>query len=104
LPDLVLNIRTLAAAYRADPRYLFTLQQREALVPGLLASFLTVELERNGWRIVYAFPSGLTLERGGRRLSPQQIVTSLRMGKMSREAFLELIDCSSPPTLNPETC
>jgi hypothetical protein len=103
LPDLVLSIPTLAAANCADPRYLFTLRQRKALVPGLLASFLAVELERNGWRPAYAVPPRLTLERDGRTLSPQKIVTSLHMGKMSREAFLELTDCGSPPTIDPET-
>lgn len=96
LPDLVLNIPTLAASYRADPRYLFTSQQRKALVPGLLASFLAVELEREGWRPTYTIPPGLTLERCGRSLSPQQIVTSLQMGKMSREAFRELVNSDSP--------
>jgi hypothetical protein len=96
LPDLILNIPALATAYRADPRYLFTLPQRKALVPGLLASFLAVELERNGWRPAYSVGPGLTLERYERKLSPQQIVTSMRMGRMTREAFLELIDGDSP--------
>ncbi|MGA3078042.1 MAG: hypothetical protein ABSG56_30740 [Bryobacteraceae bacterium] len=38
----------------------------------------------------------------GGLLSPQQIVTSMRIGKLPREAFLELIDGDSPSTPDPE--
>ena len=92
LPDLVQDMPALAAEYRPDPHYLPAFRQRQALVPGLLAAFLAVELARTGWRAGYAVPPGLTLERNGRTLCPHLVVAALRKGDMSRTQFLELVD------------
>jgi hypothetical protein len=92
LPDLVQQLPALAEVYHPDPRFLFGTMQRKACVPGLLAAFLAVELERNGWRVRYAFPPGLTLERDGRTVCPRGVVEALRKGEMTREAYLQLVD------------
>jgi len=92
LPDLVKDMPALAAVYRTDPRYLLGLRQRQTLVPGLLAAFLAVELERSGWRAGYTVPPGLTLELDGRTLCPHLVVAALNKGDLSREAFLKLVN------------
>jgi|HubBroStandDraft_1064217.scaffolds.fasta_scaffold03118_6 hypothetical protein len=92
LPGLLGDMPALAAVYRTDPRYLLGLRQRQALIPGLLAAFLAVELERSGWRASYTVPPGLTFERDGRTLCPHLLVTALRKGDLTREAFLKLVN------------
>jgi len=92
VPDLLQDVAALAAAYRPDPRYLMGPQQRKALVPGLLSAFLTLELERSGWRAGYTVPPGLIVEKDGRTLCPNQLIAALSEGGMSREAFLKLLD------------
>jgi hypothetical protein len=92
VPDLLRDVPALAAAYRPDPRYLLGPQQRKALVPGLLSAFLTLELERRGWRAGYTVPPGLIVEKDGRTLCPNQLMAALSKGGMSREAFLKLLD------------
>ena len=92
LPDLVREIPSLAANYHAHPGYLLAPVQRKALVPWLLAAFLTVELERAGWKIGYTVAPGLTLERDGRTVYPHQVVSALRTEKMSREEFFHLLN------------
>jgi hypothetical protein len=92
LPGLVADMPALSAAYRADPRFLLDARQRQVLVPGLLAAFLAVELERSGWHAGYSVPPGLTLERDGRTLCPHQVVAALRKGDLTREAFLKLVN------------
>jgi len=96
LPELVRNIPLLAEAYRPRPGYLLGLAQRKALVPGLLAAFLTVELQRRGWRANYTIPPGLIMERDGRTVCPYAVVASLGKGEISSEAFMELLN------LNPQ--
>ena len=92
VPDLLQDVPALAAAYRPDPRYLVGPQQRQALVPGLLSAFLTLELERRGWRAGYTVPRGLIVEKDGRTLCPNQLIAAVSKGGMSREAFLKLLD------------
>ncbi|MGA3079379.1 MAG: hypothetical protein ABSG56_37580 [Bryobacteraceae bacterium] len=92
VPDLLQDAPALAAAYLPDPRYLLAPQQRKALVPGLLSAFLTLELERRGWRAGYTVPPGLIVEKDGRTLCPNQLISALNKGGMSREAFLKLLD------------
>ena len=92
----------MLAAYRADARNLFTVRNCHALVRTGRPLFLAVELERDGWQAAYVVPR-LTLERDGRKVSPQQIVTALRAGKPPFEALRELIDFGSPPVLDSET-
>jgi hypothetical protein len=92
VPDLLRDVPALAAAYRPDPRYLLGPQQRKTLVPGLLSAFLTLELERRGWRAGYTVPPGLIVEKEGRTVCPNQLMAALSKGGMSREAFLKLLD------------
>ncbi len=91
LPDLIREIPKLAVAYHADSRHLLAPGQRAALVPWLLASFLTLELERSGWSVDHTIPPGLIVQRNGRTLCPQQVVKQLRKGEMSREEYLKLV-------------
>jgi len=95
LPDLVKDMPALSAVYRADPRFLFEAKQRKLLIPGLLAAFLAVQLERSGWQASYSVPPGLTLERDGRTVCPHRVIAALRKGDLSREAFLKLVDLDS---------
>jgi len=92
VPDLLRDVPALAAAYRPDPRYLLGPQQRKTLVPGLLSAFLTLELERRGWRAGYTVTPGLIVEKEGRTVCPNQLMAALSKGGMSREAFLKLLD------------
>jgi len=70
LPELVQHVVELAQAYRPDPRYALQLSQRKVCIPGLLASFLAVELHRNGWRARYRFPLGLGVEIDSQSIHP----------------------------------
>jgi hypothetical protein len=91
LPDLVCDIPSLAAIYRAHPGFLLAPIQRQALIPWLLGAFLTVELERAGWKVGFSVGLGTTMERDGRTVYPHKIVGELRAKKMSREAYSQLL-------------
>jgi hypothetical protein len=47
LPDLLRSKRAMAGAYHLDPRFALARTQREALIPHLLTSFLTIELVKS---------------------------------------------------------
>ena len=92
LPGMARDLSTLAALYHGDPRYLLAPAQRQNLVPWLLTAFLAVELERSGWTAAFSLPQGLTFERDGRILHPPKLISALRKGEMTPEAFLALIN------------
>jgi hypothetical protein len=91
LPMLTTIGSRLALSYRSRPGVLLTSEQREALIPGLLASFLTIRLLDSGWMISYAEESGLELSKAEKIVRPHALIDSIMTRDITEEVFLRLV-------------
>jgi hypothetical protein len=97
IPHLLANAKTLAVKFEPDPRYLLANQQREALIPDLLISFLTVQLVDTGWHPSYSAESGLTLHSDTRVINPFELIHGLAEKTIDHHAFISLTSPQTPP-------
>lgn len=91
LPTLTTVASGLALSYRTRPGLLLTPEQRKALIPGLLVSFLTIRLLDSGWTISYGEESGLELSSAERTLRPHALISSIMKRDITEEVFLHLV-------------
>ena len=91
MPELIARRKEIAGAYLPNPGLLLTSDQREALMPGLFMSFLTVQLVAAGWVPSHSEREGLILLRHDKRVNPSDAVHTLLTGELSHEAFRRLI-------------
>jgi hypothetical protein len=91
IPSLVEKRTQIARSYTPDRRFLLATSQREALVPGLFVSFLTVQLLDCGWLPFKPEVGVVMLMHGEKTIQPAQVIDDLITGKLDSDEFFRLI-------------
>jgi Zn-dependent protease with chaperone function len=86
LPELVARLNEIAQRMRDPKGMLLTREQRTQRAAQLLWRALTVALCDQGWWL-HATPGEFYLERAGERLAPAAVVTQIRSGAITANAW-----------------
>lgn len=86
LPELAHDLSKIAGQMRDPPGILLTREQRSERAAKLLTAALTLALIENGWNLNVQ-PGDFQLSRGEERLTPGNIVITLRGGKLNAKQW-----------------